>query len=78
MSSPLSNKGIFRGYLKYGAFAYLGWFSLKKGYSFLFHNDHHGHGHHGAHDHHGDHHAADSHDHTDHHHEPAHHDTHKH
>jgi len=27
---PLSKKGLLRGYIKYGFFAYVGWFHLRK------------------------------------------------
>mgnify|MGYP006950389954 CR=1 FL=1 len=28
-ATPFSKKGLFRGYIKYGAFAYMGWYYTK-------------------------------------------------
>ena len=39
---PFSKKGIFRGYIKYGVFAYAGYHYTKQ---MLFGESHHGHGH---------------------------------
>lgn len=56
---PLSKKGLLRGYIKYGAFAYLSWYYFKvaitpsqHGHG---HDSHHGEEHgHGAAGHHGE------------------------
>ena len=57
---PFSRKGYFRGYIKYGVFAYLTWHYLKATVTPSHHGHHehgHGHGHgehgHGEHGHHG-------------------------
>lgn len=53
---PLSKKGILRGYIKYGVFAYLSWHMFKKAITPSHHG--HGHGHGDDHSHgHGDHHG---------------------
>ena len=41
----LSKKGLLRGYLKYGALGYLGWFYLRAAFTPSTHH----HGHHGGH-----------------------------
>ena len=72
---PYTKKGAFRGYLKYGIFAYAGWYYLTQKI-FAPHGHGHGHGHddhgHGHAAHGGDHgHAAHGGDHG--HHEKKHH-----
>ena len=49
-AKPFSKKGLLRGYIKYGAFAYMSYYYAKQA---LFAPAHHGHGHHGHDDHHG-------------------------
>ena len=53
---PLSKKGLLKGYIKYGVFAYLGWYYFRAAITPSAHHGHHEHGH----DSHGDHHAADA------------------
>jgi hypothetical protein len=43
---PFSKKGILRGYIKYGVFAYIGWHYFKLA---ITPSSHHGHDSHGAH-----------------------------
>ena len=67
-ATPFSKKGLLRGYIKYGVFAYMAWHYTKQA---LFAPAHHGHSHHGHDDHHGhhghdDHHGATEHKHDDH------------
>ena len=59
-ATPLSKKGLLRGYIKYGILGYMAWHYTKALFtpSHHHHGDHHGHGSHG----HGDH-GHDSHGH---------------
>lgn len=57
-ATPLSKKGLLRGYIKYGILGYMAWHYTKALFapSHHHHGDHHGHGSHGHGDHgHGDH-----------------------
>ena len=62
-AQPLSKKGLLRGYIKYGIFAYMGWYYVTQKMFASGHHEHHGeHGHHAEHGH-GDHHGAAAHGH---------------
>lgn len=41
---PFSKKGILRGYIKYGVFAYIAWYYVRQAFTPA-HHGHHGHGH---------------------------------
>ena len=66
---PLSKKGLFRGYIKYGVGAYLAWYYVRKALTPAEH--HHHHGHHDDHSHghatHGDAHHGHGHEEKKHH-----------
>ena len=52
-ATPLSKKGLLRGYIKYGILGYMAWHYTKSLFtpSHHHHGDHHGHGSHGHGDH---------------------------
>ena len=45
-ATPLSKKGLLRGYLKYGIFTYVGWYWVTQKLFAPKHHGHHGEGHH--------------------------------